>query len=195
MGAAYTVEEKAPCLNVHRCVAGTLVYVFSTPRNFTFKMAADAGGRLGKLKSKLAEISTNIDEADQRKLDAKANIIEAIARLEKAESEVGSIDRRIKLLGQDLKTASERCDEMSGKLENVENDSAEIEERRKELEENETTGDEKIRALEDEVKQARMKLEENQTKYTEAERKYVVVKRDIERPTKPIHSRHVLICL
>ena len=78
------------------------------------------GGRLGKLKAKLAEISQSIDEADQRKADAKASIIEAIARLEKAESEVGSIDRRIKLLGQDLKTATDRCDEMSGKLENVE---------------------------------------------------------------------------
>merc|ERR1712038_1204303 len=111
--------------------------------NFLAKMAEGAGGRLGKLKAKLAEISTSIDEADQRKADAKASIIEAVARLEKAESEVGSIDRRIKLLGQDLKTATDRCDEMAGKLDNVESESAEIEERRKELEENETTGDEK----------------------------------------------------
>merc|ERR1712098_341639 len=66
-------------------------------------------------------------------------------------------------------------------LEVVTGDSAEIEERRKELEENETSGDEKIRNLEDEVKAARILLEENQTKFTEAERKYVVVKRDIER--------------
>merc|ERR1712126_240079 len=65
--------------------------------------------------------------------------------------------------GQDLSSATQRCDEMAAKLENVEN-------------------------VEDEVKAARIALEENQTKFTEAERKYVVVKRDIERTTTKADS-------
>ena len=50
------------------------------------------GGRLGKLKSKLAELSDNIDKADERKAEAKANILEAEARLEKAEAEVSPVN-------------------------------------------------------------------------------------------------------
>merc|ERR1712002_298182 len=69
-----------------------------------------------------------------------------------------------------------------------ENESQSIEEARKELEENETAGDEKIRTLEDEVKEARRLLEENQTKLTEAERKHVVVQRDIERTSNKAES-------
>ena len=46
------------------------------------------GGKLGKLKTKLSRLSEKIDAADQRSVDAKQSIKEAIARLEKAEKEV-----------------------------------------------------------------------------------------------------------
>merc|ERR1719206_762880 len=97
------------------------------------------GGRLGKLKSKLAELSDNIDKADERKAEAKANILEAEARLEKAEAEVASKNRSIKLLRSDLSSALERCSEMENRVGAVEAGSVEVEERRKELEENENT--------------------------------------------------------
>jgi len=138
-------------------------------------------GKLGKLKAKLKRLSEKIDAADQRTVDAKANIIEAIARLEKAECEVGSIERRTQLLGTDLKIATERGEELSTKLEKVVGESTEIEEARQALEANEAEGDEKISSLEEELRKARLTLEENQIKLIDMERKYVVVKSDMER--------------
>ena len=125
-------------------------------------------------------MSIKVDEADQRKQDAKAKIVDAQARLERAELQVSSIKRRSQLLETDLDQAKKRCSGVEYRLSMIELESIAIEEARRELEENENAGDEKIMKLEEQVKTVRATMEENSTKLVEAERKYTVVTRDIE---------------
>jgi len=108
--------------------------------------------------------------------------------LEKAENEVNSIKRRIALLQSELDDANTRSGEMGTKLEMVTNESNEIAEARAQLEENESSGDEKIANLEEGVKEAARLLEENLTKKVEAERKKVVVGRDVERESQKANT-------
>jgi len=148
----------------------------------------EGGGKLSKLKAKLAEITSQIDDADSRKSEAKTGMIDALSRLEKGESEVASIERRILLLQQDLDDVSARCEISDDKLGEVQEEGVSVEEARRQLEESETEGDEKLQTLEDEVKEAKRQLEENQTKLVDAQRKHVVVKRDIEKTVAKAES-------
>merc|ERR1719411_1576254 len=100
--------------------------------------------RLGKLRAKLKEITEYIENADQRKTDAKHSIVEAGARLEKAETEVQSSKRRIVLIQKDLDDARERLATAEGKLTTTTTTSDGVETQRQELETKESEDDEKI---------------------------------------------------
>ncbi|XP_078581481.1 tropomyosin-1-like [Branchiostoma floridae x Branchiostoma japonicum] len=139
------------------------------------------GGKLVKLKAKLNEISSAIDDADARKADAKAGMIEASSRLEKAESEGNSIKRRIALLGKEVADVNGRNEALSAKIEEQMNSSTGIEGARRELEELEVEGDERTQMMEDELRHVRMMKEETVTMIRAAEQRAVVMKREVEK--------------
>ncbi|XP_019624599.1 PREDICTED: tropomyosin-1-like [Branchiostoma belcheri] len=121
-------------------------------------------GKLQKLKAKMAEISSQIDEADERKASAKAATIQAQQRLEKAEAENISIQKRITLLEKELEDVNRRQEAIAEKLPEQ--------------------GDEKMQQLKEEVKEARTVMEEIGARLTEAGQKRVELTRDIERTTE-----------
>jgi len=137
--------------------------------------------KLGKLRAKLKEITEHIDDADQKKIDAKHNLIEHTAALEKHEGEINNAKRRIQLLEKDLVDAGERYKIAQEKLEKVEASAKEFEELRGNLEDKESEDDEKMHELEESVKEAKRTLESNETKAIESQRKRTVVSRDVEK--------------
>nr|Q9U5M4.1 RecName: Full=Tropomyosin-2 [Podocoryna carnea]CAB55601.1 tropomyosin [Podocoryna carnea] len=137
--------------------------------------------KLGKLRAKLKEITEQIDDADQKKVEAKHALVDSLARLEKNEVEVNSAKRRIKLIEKDLEDSSERLKVAEEKLIKVEAEEKKIEEARNLLEEAESADDEKMYNIEEEFKESKRTLESNETKYIEAQRKGVVISRDVEK--------------
>lgn len=85
------------------------------------------------VKARLAKIQEDIDEADNRAVNANHEIREAQTRLEKAEGELGTHERRQKLLELELENYKDRYTEAADKLEKVLSESEGIEVKRREL--------------------------------------------------------------
>lgn len=137
--------------------------------------------KLGKLRAKLKEITELIEEADQKKTDAKHETVEAIARLERLEVELQSGKRRIQLIKKDLEDNSARLSVAEEKLGKSTSSSDDVEANRQELEQKESEDDEAIQNLEENIKEMKRTLELNELKVVEGERKRTVCQNDIAR--------------
>lgn len=140
----------------------------------------EGGGKLTKLKEKLAGFSASIDDADCRKAECKFAKIDASSRLEKNKSEVESYKRRIALLESELKDVSGRVECQQCKLDEVADGTSELEHAQKDIEDKETEDDVRIQDLDEQTKDAKQAVEEKQNLLADIKRK-IVGKRDYER--------------
>ncbi|XP_063383030.1 tropomyosin isoform X15 [Cydia fagiglandana] len=101
--------------------------------------------------------------------------------LKRAESEVAALNRRIQLLEEDLERSEERLATATAKLAEASQAADESERARKVLENKSLTDEERMDALENQLKEARFLAEEADKKYDEVARKLAMVEADLER--------------
>ncbi|KAG5682089.1 hypothetical protein PVAND_011468 [Polypedilum vanderplanki] len=106
--------------------------------------------------------------------------LEAMRR-EEAESEVAALNRRIQLLEEDLERSEERLASATAKLSEASAAADESERARKVLENRSLADEERMDALENQLKEARFLAEEADKKYDEVARKLAMVEADLER--------------
>ncbi|WP_411027312.1 tropomyosin, partial [Salmonella sp. s54925] len=75
---------------------------------------------LNKIKERVAKYKEEIDEAEERELAAKTNLIVAEARAENTNDEVDGLKRRLVLLQRDLENTQERLANNHQKLDRAE---------------------------------------------------------------------------
>lgn len=136
---------------------------------------------LSNIKEKMQKIKDDIDASEERELNARQLLKDAEAREQVHVNEAESMQRRITLLTQDLAKAVTMYEEVEEKLHNEVGKTNADEEVRRKLEDWELKGDEKIQELEERVKEKEDLLKEKAEILTEAERKEVVLKRDLEK--------------
>ncbi|CRK92131.1 CLUMA_CG005729, isoform G [Clunio marinus] len=102
-------------------------------------------------------------------------------QLRRAESEVAALNRRIQLLEEDLERSEERLASASAKLSEASAAADESERARKVLENRALADEERMDALENQLKEARFLAEEADKKYDEVARKLAMVEADLER--------------
>ncbi|XP_045484236.1 tropomyosin isoform X11 [Pieris rapae] len=101
--------------------------------------------------------------------------------LKRAESEVAALNRRIQLLEEDLERSEERLATATAKLAEASQAADESERARKVLENRSLADEERMDALENQLKEARFLAEEADKKYDEVARKLAMVEADLER--------------
>ncbi|XP_013140415.1 PREDICTED: tropomyosin-2 isoform X7 [Papilio polytes] len=101
--------------------------------------------------------------------------------LKRAESEVAALNRRIQLLEEDLERSEERLATATAKLAEASQAADESERARKVLENRSLADEERMDALENQLKEARFLAEEADKKYDEVARKLVLMEQDLER--------------
>ncbi|XP_045775967.1 tropomyosin isoform X9 [Maniola jurtina] len=101
--------------------------------------------------------------------------------LKRAESEVAALNRRIQLLEEDLERSEERLATATAKLAEASQAADESERARKILENRSLADEERMDALENQLKEARFLAEEADKKYDEVARKLAMVEADLER--------------
>ncbi|XP_045467391.1 tropomyosin-1, isoforms 9A/A/B isoform X8 [Harmonia axyridis] len=102
-------------------------------------------------------------------------------QLKRAESEVAALNRRIQLLEEDLERSEERLATATAKLAEASQAADESERQRKILENRSLADEERMDALENQLKEARFLAEEADKKYDEVARKLAMVEADLER--------------
>ncbi|XP_059621687.1 myosin heavy chain, muscle isoform X7 [Phlebotomus argentipes] len=102
-------------------------------------------------------------------------------QLKRAESEVAALNRRIQLLEEDLERSEERLASATAKLAEASQAADESERARKILENRSLADEERMDALENQLKEARFLAEEADKKYDEVARKLAMVEADLER--------------
>ncbi|XP_033207141.1 tropomyosin alpha-3 chain isoform X3 [Belonocnema kinseyi] len=102
-------------------------------------------------------------------------------QLKRAESEVAALNRRIQLLEEDLERSEERLATATAKLAEASQAADESERARKILENRSLADEERMDALENQLKEARFLAEEADKKYDEVARKLVMMEQDLER--------------
>ncbi|KAG4072151.1 hypothetical protein HA402_015650 [Bradysia odoriphaga] len=102
-------------------------------------------------------------------------------QLKRAESEVAALNRRIQLLEEDLERSEERLGSATAKLSEASQAADESERARKVLENRSLADEERMDALENQLKEARFLAEEADKKYDEVARKLAMVEADLER--------------
>ncbi|XP_011184057.1 myosin-9 isoform X7 [Zeugodacus cucurbitae] len=102
-------------------------------------------------------------------------------QLKRAESEVAALNRRIQLLEEDLERSEERLGSATAKLSEASQAADESERARKILENRSLADEERMDALENQLKEARFLAEEADKKYDEVARKLAMVEADLER--------------
>ncbi|XP_063368102.1 uncharacterized protein LOC134656487 isoform X9 [Cydia amplana] len=108
--------------------------------------------------------------------------------LKRAESEVAALNRRIQLLEEDLERSEERLATATAKLAEASQAADESERARKVLENKSLTDEERMDALENQLKEARFLAEEADKKYDEVARKLAMVEADLERAEERAES-------
>jgi len=126
---------------------------------------------LEKVRGKLEEITSFIEDADERILTRKNNTAEAMARNDKLEVDLAQAKRRILLIQEDLRATNARLAEMESKLAKVQSESEEIEKVRDEMEANEGEMEVKIENLEEGIRETKIKHQVNLSREVECERK------------------------
>ncbi|XP_065334541.1 tropomyosin isoform X1 [Cloeon dipterum] len=102
-------------------------------------------------------------------------------QLKRAEGEVAALNRRIQLLEEDLERSEERLSTATQKLAEASQAADESERMRKVLENRSLADEERMDALENQLKEARFLAEEADKKYDEVARKLAMVEADLER--------------
>ncbi|XP_021953001.1 tropomyosin isoform X4 [Folsomia candida] len=102
-------------------------------------------------------------------------------QLKRAEAEVAALNRRIQLLEEDLERSEERLNTATTKLAQASQAADESERMRKVLENRAITDEERMDALESQLKEARFMAEDADRKYDEVARKLAMVEADLER--------------
>ncbi|XP_045501222.1 tropomyosin isoform X1 [Colias croceus] len=108
--------------------------------------------------------------------------------LKRAESEVAALNRRIQLLEEDLERSEERLATATAKLAEASQAADESERARKVLENRSLADEERMDALENQLKEARFLAEEADKKYDEVARKLAMVEADLERAEERAES-------
>ncbi|XP_028041074.1 tropomyosin isoform X5 [Bombyx mandarina] len=108
--------------------------------------------------------------------------------LKRAESEVAALNRRIQLLEEDLERSEERLATATAKLSEASQAADESERARKVLENRSLADEERMDALENQLKEARFLAEEADKKYDEVARKLAMVEADLERAEERAES-------
>ncbi|XP_018918123.2 uncharacterized protein [Bemisia tabaci] len=103
------------------------------------------------------------------------------SQLKRAESEVAALNRRIQLLEEDLERSEERLATATAKLAEASQAADESERQRKILENRSLADEERMDALENQLKEARFLAEEADKKYDEVSSKFNMVEADMER--------------
>ncbi|XP_071449970.1 uncharacterized protein [Hetaerina americana] len=109
-------------------------------------------------------------------------------QLKRAESEVAALNRRIQLLEEDLERSEERLATATAKLAEASQAADESERMRKVLENRSLADEERMDALENQLKEARFLAEEADKKYDEVARKLAMVEADLERAEERAES-------
>ncbi|XP_037922222.1 uncharacterized protein LOC119658701 isoform X5 [Hermetia illucens] len=109
-------------------------------------------------------------------------------QLKRAESEVAALNRRIQLLEEDLERSEERLASATAKLSEASQAADESERARKVLENRSLADEERMDALENQLKEARFLAEEADKKYDEVARKLAMVEADLERAEERAES-------
>ncbi|XP_021928050.1 tropomyosin isoform X5 [Zootermopsis nevadensis] len=110
------------------------------------------------------------------------------SQLKRAESEVAALNRRIQLLEEDLERSEERLATATAKLAEASQAADESERARKILESKGLADEERMDALENQLKEARFMAEEADKKYDEVARKLAMVEADLERAEERAES-------
>ncbi|XP_066993245.1 tropomyosin isoform X4 [Anabrus simplex] len=110
------------------------------------------------------------------------------SQLKRAESEVAALNRRIQLLEEDLERSEERLATATAKLAEASQAADESERARKILENRSLADEERMDALENQLKEARFLAEEADKKYDEVARKLAMVEADLERAEERAES-------
>ncbi|XP_039291581.1 tropomyosin alpha-3 chain isoform X2 [Nilaparvata lugens] len=110
------------------------------------------------------------------------------SQLKRAESEVAALNRRIQLLEEDLERSEERLATATAKLAEASQAADESERQRKILENRSLADEERMDALENQLKEARFLAEEADKKYDEVARKLAMVEADLERAEERAES-------
>ncbi len=105
--------------------------------------------QLQRVKERLSKYKEDIDGAEERELQAKADRIEAEARCETTRNEVEGLKRRLVLIQKDLDKVKERLESAQSKLNHAEGRFGDDDGLRQEFEVTEMERDEQLAALEE----------------------------------------------
>ena len=105
--------------------------------------------QLQRVKERLSKYKEDIDTAEERELQAKADRIEVEARYETTRNEVEGMKRRLVLIQKDLDKVNERLDSSQAKLNHAEGRFGDDDELRQEFEVTEMERDEQLAVLEE----------------------------------------------
>merc|ERR1712243_293173 len=117
-------------------------------------------------------------------MNANQRLEEKEKALQNAEGEVAALNRRIQLLEEDLERSEERLATATQKLAEASHAADESVRMRKVLENRSLSDEERMEALENQLKEARFLAEEADRKYDEVARKLAMVEADLERAEK-----------
>lgn len=129
----------------------------------------------------MSKYKEEIDEAEERELAAKNELLDAESRVEKTQGEVEGLRRRLVLLREDLTKTKERLAVNKEKLDHVEGRYGDDDEMRQEFEATEMERDDQLILLEEECASAKKLSNEAHTVMVESERKMVVLENDLQR--------------
>lgn len=114
--------------------------------------------QLQRVKERLSKYKEEIDEAEEREIAAKNELVEAESRLEKTQGEVEGLKRRLVLLRVDLTKSQERVKSNGARLGDAEGRHGNDEDKRQEFEATELERDERLILLEEECLDAKKVL-------------------------------------
>merc|ERR1719369_2250262 len=114
-------------------------------------------------------------------MQANAKLEEKDKMLQTAEGEVAALNRRIQLIEEDLERSEDRLNTCTTKLAEASHSADESERMRKVLENRPLADEERMDALENQLKESRFLAEEADRKYDEVARKLAMVEADLER--------------
>ncbi|CAH4022910.1 unnamed protein product [Pieris brassicae] len=139
------------------------------------------GTILDVLKKKMRQTKEEMEKYKDECEEYHKRLQVEIMRREEAESEVAALNRRIQLLEEDLERSEERLATATAKLAEASQAADESERARKVLENRSLADEERMDALENQLKEARFLAEEADKKYDEVARKLAMVEADLER--------------
>ncbi|XP_046859807.1 tropomyosin-like [Xenia sp. Carnegie-2017] len=141
---------------------------------------------LQRVKDRLSKFKEEIDLAEEKEIQAKNDLLQAVERLEKTRNEVLAHKRRLVLVKDDLDKVNERIEISKAKLNHAEGRHGGDDELRQEFEITELERDEVLATLEEQCETAKRLKNEAHNVLVDGERKQAVLEEEVQRTDERI---------